>query len=135
MSSIYEDGSYYATNPTLDADHGPFKARETLKVLRRHGIAPHTICEIGCGAGTVIAGVARAYPEAIAEGFDISPYAVATAKPLETERLRFFQADALADPKRYDLVLMHDVFEHIEDYLGFLRRARAKGEWFAFHIP
>ena len=69
MSSIYEDGSYYATNPTLDADHGPFKARETLKVLRRHGIAPHTICEIGCGAGTVIAGVARAYPEAIAEGF------------------------------------------------------------------
>jgi SAM-dependent methyltransferase len=135
MASIYEDGSYYAANPTLDAHHGPFKARETLKILKRNGVVPATICEIGCGAGTVLQGVATAFPEADAEGFDISPHAISVAKPLETDRLRYVQGDALADARRYDLVLMHDVFEHIEDYLGFLRQARAKGDWFAFHIP
>jgi cyclopropane fatty-acyl-phospholipid synthase-like methyltransferase len=135
MASIYEDGSYYAANPTLDAHHGPFKARETLKILKRNGIVPATICEIGCGAGTVLQALAEAFPEANAEGFDISAHAIGMAKALETERLRYHQGDALADPRRYDLVLMHDVFEHIEDYLAFLRRAKAKGTWFAFHIP
>jgi hypothetical protein len=35
----------------------------------------------------------------------------------------------------YDLVLMLDVFEHVPDYLGFLRAALRKGSHFVFHIP
>ncbi|MFI4975595.1 MAG: class I SAM-dependent methyltransferase [Caulobacterales bacterium] len=135
MASIYEDGSYYAANPTLDADHGPWKARETLKILRRNGLTPSRICEIGCGSGAVIASLCDLLPAARGEGFDISPHAIEVARRFEGERVRFFQGDALKDPGRYDLALMHDVFEHVEDYLGFLRAARGKADWFAFHIP
>ena len=135
MASIYEDGSYIAANPTLDAEAGPFKAGETLTILRRNSLSPRRICEIGCGSGAVIAALCEQLPEAEGEGFDISPHAIALARKFETERVRFFQADALKDPRRYDLALMHDVFEHVEDYLGFLRQARGKAEWFAFHIP
>src|SRR5690606_39364807 len=35
----------------------------------------------------------------------------------------------------FDLVLCIDVFEHIEDYLGFLRILRDKGTYKLFHIP
>ena len=35
----------------------------------------------------------------------------------------------------YDLVLCIDVFEHVEDYFGFLRRLRRRGRAFLFHVP
>jgi 2-polyprenyl-3-methyl-5-hydroxy-6-metoxy-1,4-benzoquinol methylase len=35
----------------------------------------------------------------------------------------------------FDVVMAIDVFEHVEDYLGFIRRLRVKGEYKVFHIP
>lgn len=35
----------------------------------------------------------------------------------------------------FDIVMAIDVFEHIEDYFGFLRGLRAKAEFKIFHIP
>jgi len=37
--------------------------------------------------------------------------------------------------RAFDIVLAIDVFEHIEDYLGFLRKLRDKGTYKIFHIP
>jgi hypothetical protein len=37
--------------------------------------------------------------------------------------------------REYDVLLMLDVFEHVEDYLGLLKRSRGKARWYAFHIP
>jgi hypothetical protein len=34
-----------------------------------------------------------------------------------------------------DLVLLIDVFEHVEDYYGFLRELQKKSKYFVFHIP
>jgi hypothetical protein len=34
-----------------------------------------------------------------------------------------------------DLILLIDVFEHIDDYLGFLRQLSSRARWFVFHIP
>jgi hypothetical protein len=33
------------------------------------------------------------------------------------------------------LVLMLDVFEHVEDYMGLVRDIRSKGKYKLFHIP
>ena len=41
----------------------------------------------------------------------------------------------LEEEKIYDIILCIDVFEHIEDYMGFLRRLREKGKYKIFHIP
>jgi 2-polyprenyl-3-methyl-5-hydroxy-6-metoxy-1,4-benzoquinol methylase len=35
----------------------------------------------------------------------------------------------------HDLVLIMDVFEHVEDFYGFLRKVRQTGKNFVFHIP
>jgi SAM-dependent methyltransferase len=135
MTSRYEDGSYFEANPTLDCAHGPFKAREILKGLRRNNFDPKRILEIGCGSGAIISALCADLPDAVGVGYDIASRHVEFARRYETDRLRYVHGDAMQDPGHYDLVVMCDVFEHVDDYLGFLRQARAKADLFAFHIP
>jgi len=35
----------------------------------------------------------------------------------------------------FDLVMAIDVFEHVEDYFGFLRKLKNRGTYKIFHIP
>ena len=69
------------------------------------------------------------------EGFDISPDAFSICGPKETAAVKFFHDDLLATDKHFDLALGIDVFEHVEDYLDFLRRLRAKATYKVFHVP
>jgi 2-polyprenyl-3-methyl-5-hydroxy-6-metoxy-1,4-benzoquinol methylase len=39
------------------------------------------------------------------------------------------------DSAFYDIVLAIDVLEHVEDYFGFLRALKSKGDYKIFHIP
>src|SRR5437867_6076025 len=67
---------------------------------------------------------------------DISPQAIALSRARANERLVFSCEDLLSNAThQFDLLLCVDVFEHVEDYIGFLRRMRAKASRFIFHIP
>ncbi len=45
-------------------------------------------------------------------------------------------ADLLADDRaQFDVVMAIDVFEHVEDYIGFLRNLRSKGRYTILHVP
>ena len=35
----------------------------------------------------------------------------------------------------YDLILCIDVFEHVEDYIGFLKTLKNKSKYHIFNIP
>jgi hypothetical protein len=39
------------------------------------------------------------------------------------------------DDAYFDIVMAIDVFEHVEDYFGFLRKLKPKGDYKIFHIP
>ena len=47
----------------------------------------------------------------------------------------FRLANLLDEDVRFDLAMAIDVFEHVEDYFGFLRKLRTKATWKVFHIP
>jgi len=134
MDSIYTDGTYLARNPAWHAADSGWKADRVVRLLERHGIAPKTVCEVGCGAGEVIAQVARRWPEARCTGYDISPQAWAMSSR-KGARVEYRMGDALAGPERYDVALAIDVVEHVEDYPGFLRRLRTKATHKVFHFP
>ncbi|HLY18361.1 MAG TPA: class I SAM-dependent methyltransferase, partial [Bryobacteraceae bacterium] len=68
-------------------------------------------------------------------GYDISPQALALSERFSTTRCRFLLGDAFADRSTYDLVLVMDVVEHVEDCFRFLRQARQKGRLKLYHIP
>lgn len=137
MSSIYSDGEYARRQPTFHVEDAPWKAEHILAMLVKHGLHPARVVDVGCGAGAILRELqAELAPEISFEGYDVSPQGIELARKHENERLRFFCQDLSAVPdSAYDLALCIDVFEHVEDYLGFLRMLHKKASYTLFHIP
>ena len=131
----YQSGSYLDANPSWHVEDSPWKARHILRMIRRNRIDPQTIAEVGCGAGEILVQLSRSLRKSIFVGYEISPQAFEICKPRETDRIHFLKEDLLDVDSQFDLVLTIYVFEHVDDYLGFLRRLRSKGNWHLFHIP
>jgi hypothetical protein len=137
MKNIYKNGRYFDKNPTWHTEDSPWKAKQILYCLNRNHIRPDSVCEVGCGAGEILNQLHRQMAgDVLFHGYEISPQAYQLCKGRAKERLEFFFKDILeADSRVYDLVLIIDVFEHIEDYFSFLKKAKGKGTYKMFHIP
>lgn len=131
-STIYDDGTYHALNPTWHEEDSAWKATQVLGMIGRHNLAPTTVCDVGCGAGGVLVCLASVLHEASFIGYDVSSDALALADAKSTERIRFIRGEVEGF---YDLLLALDVFEHVPDYYGFLRKARGHAHYKIFHIP
>ena len=133
----YTEGQYLADNPTWHVEDSPWKAEHIFQMLVRNGLNPATVCEIGCGAGEVLAQLQNRLPQSCRFwGYDISPQAYQLALSRANERLTFRQADFFAEAATtFDLVLVVDLLEHLDDYYGFLRRLKPRGRHAIFHIP
>lgn len=137
-SAIYQDGSYLKHNPSWHMEESPFKVRQIQRMIRRQNLAPKTVCDVGCGAGLVLTELQpHLPPECICWGYDVSPDALAMCANHGNQNLRF----RLRDIRKgecdtfFDLLLMLDVFEHVEDYMGLVRAVRSKAKQKLFHIP
>ncbi len=124
-------------NPTWHAEDSPWKARQIHRMLQRNDIRPRFVCEVGCGAGEVLAQLRPLMTrEVVFRGYEISPQAYELCRKREKPNLAYELKDILAEDNGYfDVVLAIDVFEHVEDYMGFLRRLRGKGRYKIFHVP
>ena len=137
MSSrnFYTSEDYSEQNPTWHREDSPWKAEQILRVMELPGNdRPLRICDIGCGVGGVIAALdgllAERNIDALLAGYDIAPIAIDRARRIwrDRERLVFECVDALSrDRLDYDLCLLMDVLEHLEDPRGFLRALKARG--------
>ncbi len=132
-TTIYEDGSYLAHNPSWHVEHSAWKAANIEKMIAKLPVPPRTICEIGCGAGEILATIKRKHPDIRVVGYDISPDVKALVE--QRPEVEFHAADLLQQSEKFDLILCIDVFEHVEDYFGFLRRLRERAPYHIFHIP
>jgi len=135
-TTIYSDGTYFRNNPDWHADDSTWKARHIAGILERNGIEPRTVCEIGCGAGEVLRGLAAELPQASSfVGYDISPDAFRLCAAKAGGKIEFRFGNMLEEPVEFDVAMAIDVFEHVEDYFDFLRRLRTKARYKVFHIP
>jgi len=135
--SLYTGGGYLEKNPLWHVDESPFKAEQILRMLRKNRLEPKTVCEVGCGAGEVLKLLQERTDETCdLRGYDISPQALEMCRSRENERLRFTLGDLSQEEGAFfDLLLVLDVVEHVEDYFGFLRGIRPKGDLKIFHFP
>ena len=135
--NMYMDGTYLDKNPLWHSDESPFKVKHILRMLKKHHLQPRTICEVGCGAGEVLRLLQQKMDDPCRFwGYDISPQAMNQCKNRTNDRLHFKLADLTREEGAFfDLLLVLDVFEHVEDYFGFLDGIRAKGDLKIFHIP
>jgi hypothetical protein len=69
-------------------------------------------------------------------GYEISPQAFELSKTRANERLHFKLVDIRQEEDTFfDLMLVLDVIEHLEDYFSFLREIRPKGQYKLLHLP
>lgn len=132
---IYHDGTYFQKNSTWHVEDSPFKARQILKAFARSDIKPETVCEIGCGAGEILKQMEQVLPDTHFFGYELSIQAYQMCIARSSARVSYFNSDVLAEDKSFDVMLCIDVFEHVDDYIGFLRNLRSKSKLVVFHIP
>lgn len=135
---IYHDGRYLADNPDWHDDDAPWKAANIADLLCSYQLPRASIADVGTGTGGVLRALAGLGVGERYVGYDVSPQAHAIAvERTDDERITWRLGDVFSDPpaEPYDVVMANDVFEHVEDYLGFLRLFRPLGRRHVFHIP
>ena len=128
------DGSYLELNPEWDRLDAEWKAKLVEKILKRNGVAPKSIVEVGCGSGDILRHL-RVFNETKLVGYDVSPQAQAFWND-DSEGIDFYLGDFhKQNMSSYDVLVMADVFEHVRDPFSFLEESRRHAKYFVFHIP
>ncbi len=142
FSQRYLDGQYSAiTGGTWHSEDSPWKAAQILKLLKRNGLFPSEIAELGCGAGGILQSLSAdpSLSQSQFYGYDISPGAIEMANRTPAARCHFFCEDlfqiAEATQRSFDLLLVIDVIEHVPEYLGFTQKCGSLAKHKIFHIP
>jgi 2-polyprenyl-3-methyl-5-hydroxy-6-metoxy-1,4-benzoquinol methylase len=132
------NGDYFRNHPTWHIEYSTWKATHICRYLQHKDLLPKTVGEVGCGAGEVLKQMqSMMEPDVRFWGWDIAPPAIEMAKTRENEGLRFELADfgAIETPP-LDMLLVLEVIDHVEHYLGFARmlKSRAKLKLFSFSL-
>lgn len=136
-TALYTNGEYLKLHPTWHVEDSAWKAAHVMRLIERHALAPRAISEIGCGAGAILSALqAAGLRDCDFYGYEVSPQAYALCQGRQNARLHFVLGDALEEASVFaDVVLLMDVVEHVEDYIGFLRKARRLGRHKILHVP
>lgn len=135
-AEIYNSGEYLKNNKTWHTEDSPYKASFVIKSITKNAVDFDTCADIGCGAGLVTEILAAKYSDAKFVGYELSRDASKFWNDRKKlENLSYTNENLLETQRSVDLIVCLDVFEHIEDYFGFLRALRTKGSKFIFNIP
>jgi SAM-dependent methyltransferase len=98
------------------------------------------VLDIGCGYGAVARSIARARPRAQVTGVDYDKGRLAQARASDNpSNLAFAESDATKSvpPGPWDVVVLSNVLEHIDDRQGFLRALIVKtdAKRFLIRVP
>ena len=135
---MYTAGDYLQNNPNWHADDAAFKANKVLQVLGHRASGLQTVAEVGCGTGDILLHLQQQLPANIQlHGFDIAEDAIKLALPKANERLHFTCTDftQYQPAQPFDVLLVIDVIEHLENYFQFIRDIASKARYTVFHIP
>jgi SAM-dependent methyltransferase len=137
MADIYSDGTYLSNNPGWGAGDAAWKAGRVVELLRRNGLRPSSVCDVGCGSGETIAEMSRLMGQGVKfAGYEPSPQAFEICSAKAGGSLAFYNAglEEGADGG-FDIVMALDIVEHVEDCFCFLRELRKKGRHKILHFP
>lgn len=135
-SDKYLTSDYLSHNPSWDIEDSAWKAAFVVKILKSLKFIPGSICDVGCGAGGVLASLRSSYPQADLFGFDIAPDAARFWLQHKRLNILFQVGDFLKlNSRKYDLLLALDVIEHVNDPFFFLTNLRPFSKYYLFHFP
>ena len=109
---------YFQDLVELEADNFWFQSRNKLLLwaLSRYSPRFQSLLEVGCGTGYVLAGIAKAFPNASLSGSEIFAEGLKfAAQRLPSASLAQMDARRIPFVEEFDVVCAFDVLEHIED--------------------
>ena len=137
----YISGDYTKKNHSYHIEDSEFKWKNFLNILKKSNFnfdAINSITDIGCGVGQIIIEAKKSNlfnSKCIFEGYDLNPDAIQLAKK-NYEQISFNNEDFInLNTTKKDLIIVADVFEHIQDPYNFLSKLKEKGDFFLFNIP
>ena len=133
MENIYTSNDYWEYNPDFHERDTRFKIGNALHLLDT--IQINSIVDIGCGSGQILQDICSIY-NAKGFGYDVSPLAIERSNFLNKNKdVEYYLFEKNTHIKKSDLILCFDVFEHVEDYLGFLTKINNLSKYYLFNIP
>jgi hypothetical protein len=132
---MYVDGEYLDKNPTWHVEDSAWKAGQIHGILLKNDVKASLVCEVGCGAGEILKQLSLRMPTTQFYGYELSPQAFTLCASRKSEKVSYLLKDIADDDVFYDVLLCIDVFEHVEDYFGFVKLLKSKSKYQVFHIP
>ena len=131
----YSSGDYWIKNLDHHEIDAEFKFKNALLLLKKNNIVPKSVLDCGCGSGKD-AYLFVNYFDIPALGIDLSSHAISSAKKKFSHPMLRFKTKSISKLRgRWSLGIMYDVFEHVENYYGFLKSSREKADFWLFNIP
>jgi len=139
MDDIYNNNSYLNQNPLWHQEDSVFKASFINSILSSNKITYNSLCEVGCGSGEILFQLKKIEANKAIKyfGFDISEKAIEMSLKRKEENLHFELKDITdkEDKSFFDVILVIDVIEHLQNYFSFLQNISKKSKYTVFHIP
>jgi hypothetical protein len=137
MKKFYTGGQYKKNNPTWHAEDSRWKSGLIGKMITSNHLDPKSICEVGCGAGEILNCLQKQFRDVESfQGYEISSDAYKLCKKIKNKKIKFFLRDfTLIKTQVFDILLIIDVLEHVDDYQKFLKKIKPKSKYKIFHIP
>jgi 2-polyprenyl-3-methyl-5-hydroxy-6-metoxy-1,4-benzoquinol methylase len=133
---IYRSGSYANLHRSYHVEDSAWKTSKIVEILSRNNIMPSSIVDVGCGAGEILYILQNQFPLCKRlVGYEISEQALELAQKRTSDQLSFILGDIKDNEEDFSLSLCIDVFEHVEDYMGFIKSLKTHAEYHVFHIP
>ncbi|MBN1303069.1 MAG: class I SAM-dependent methyltransferase [Anaerolineales bacterium] len=122
-------------------DLASLKLNTCLKSIKaNHAQTEGRVLEVGCGAGRFLRSLRRQLPQLEYHGCDLDETSIRMAKAYQ-DGIHYRMADAVSLPyeaDQFDIVLLFDILEHVEDtdqFLGELQRVAKNGARLHMYVP
>jgi 2-polyprenyl-3-methyl-5-hydroxy-6-metoxy-1,4-benzoquinol methylase len=116
----YKDESYFSQMGYNDKRKRKLKKSfRQLKIIEKYKVTGGSLLEIGCSKGYFIQAAAEKGWQAT--GVDISDSAVEYCKSVNLEAYKIDIADLPSLNKKFDVIVLKHVFEHLSDPVGALK--------------
>ncbi|MER8383595.1 class I SAM-dependent methyltransferase [Mesorhizobium sp. M1399] len=135
-NSKYVDGRYWSENASFHEEDAAFKAKNCNEAVKSYGLAgPLRVLDVGCGSGKFLYEFSELV-EGDFLGIDLAEVAIARANHIHAkENVKFKLTEPKDISETFDLVTVNDVFEHVDDYIGFIKSIKPIGKNHYFNIP
>lgn len=138
---FYSSGEYTKKNHGYHIEDSKFKWDNFKKIILNSNIDTNkfnSIGEVGCGAGQILSEAKKSgmFTKANFYGYDPNPEAIKLAKKFD-DTIDFVHGDFIKMDieKSFDLIIVADVLEHLDDPSEFLEKLKKKSKFFLFNIP